>query len=238
LRLREGCTIEICDGAGGVAPAEIAGIDKLGALVRLLSSSVVEPRADWEWTVAVACGSLKGGRADWLVEKVAELGAVALIPLVTERSPFIGSSSSSSRGRGEKESTNTLVGRQARWARVATAAMKQCLRPRNLLILPPSSVEEVCELCASADVALVGVEGARPAREVTATERSTCVSRQGQPRKGVLIIGPEGDFTEEEVKKMTESGVVGVGLGPFRLRTETAAVALLSFASCAFGSSP
>lgn len=49
-------------------------------------------RVSWQWEVACACGSLKGGRSDWLVEKCAELGAATFTPLLTERSPTIGGS--------------------------------------------------------------------------------------------------------------------------------------------------
>lgn len=49
------------------------------------------PLRGWQWEVACACGSLKGGRSDWLVEKAAELGAASLTPLLTQRSPSIGS---------------------------------------------------------------------------------------------------------------------------------------------------
>lgn len=43
-----------------------------------------------KWELAVACGSLQGGRADWLIEKCTELGAWSLRPLLTEHSPGIG----------------------------------------------------------------------------------------------------------------------------------------------------
>uniref|UniRef100_A0A0A9B7H1 16S rRNA (uracil(1498)-N(3))-methyltransferase n=1 Tax=Arundo donax TaxID=35708 RepID=A0A0A9B7H1_ARUDO len=47
-------------------------------------------------------------------------------------------------------------------------------------------------------------------------------------QSGLLIIGPEGDFTEEEVHALESAGAAPVGLGPSRLRVETATISLLS----------
>ena len=52
--------------------------------------------------------------------------------------------------------------------------------------------------------------------------------RDGQPC--FLLVGPEGDFTPSELAALTEAGALPVGLGPHRLRTETAALSLLSAA--------
>ena len=59
-------------------------------LLLLLLFAVQVPWQGCKWGVAVACGSLQGSRADWLVEKCTELGACSLRPIVTERSPGIG----------------------------------------------------------------------------------------------------------------------------------------------------
>jgi 16S rRNA (uracil1498-N3)-methyltransferase len=83
--------------------------------------------------------------------------------------------------------------------------------------------------------AWVGTEGAPPieqrARDLLNSLKDENNSNVvDQPRHGVLIIGPEGDFTAEELELMAAAGVHGVGLGPLRLRTETAAIAMLSYA--------
>jgi 16S rRNA (uracil1498-N3)-methyltransferase len=51
------------------------------------------------------------------------------------------------------------------------------------------------------------------------------------PERLVLIVGPEGGFTDEEVCEATEAGAIAVGLGPNILRIETAALALAAFAA-------
>lgn len=256
--------MELCDGQGGVALAEIAGLGREGVLARTLqeASQVCEPmcqpptparcacfaqgagcmllqrsrtvhvqycsclpahyhqqhagrvafghcahaqkgphwavlqvpRSGWQWEVAAACGSLKGGRADWLVEKCVELGADAFVPLLTQRSPIIGSSSSSGGGDGSgggggggssssssssskkarkgrggcggggKEERGAPegswgedgaagAGREGRWQRLATAALKQSLRAHAMRVRAP------CDVVVSAAAAARGVLG-------------------------------------------------------------------------------
>jgi 16S rRNA (uracil1498-N3)-methyltransferase len=267
--MKEGDILEVCDGRGCTAAAEwLNSQNKTGSLVRITSEITHAPRETWEWTVAVACGSLKGGRGDWLVEKAAELGATTLLPLLTTRSPTIagsdrndssgggkaGKSSKRKNGGGggggendEADSSAAAGGREGRWHRVSLAAMKQCLRSRAMEIKTPCTVDQFCsqylaipdgEGIKQITVAWVGTEGAPPieqrARELlnslNAQNNVDNISTEDTPRQGVLIIGPEGDFTAEELELMAEAGSVGVGLGPLRLRTETAAIAMLSYA--------
>ena len=103
LRLKPGDRLEVCDGAGGLVVAELVGVEGSGrdggvAAVAAVGEVRRVPFAGPKWDVAVACGSLKGGRADWLVEKCSELGASSLVPLLTERSGSVGGSGSSSSG--------------------------------------------------------------------------------------------------------------------------------------------
>ncbi|ACO70233.1 predicted protein [Micromonas commoda] len=174
------------------------------------------PFAGPKWDVAVACGSLKGGRADWLVEKCSELGASSLVPLLTERSGSVGGSS------------------EGRWERVAAAAMKQSLRNHRLVVHPALTTTQLCEMVRRAPVALLCAAGAPPLREVMSMAESRTgdgVEAGYSEGGGVLIVGPEGDFTPEEVETLVAAGARPVGLGPLRLRVETAAVAIISCVS-------
>ena len=69
--------------------------------------------------------------------------------------------------------------------------------------------------------------GAPPLREVLAASVSVGARSEADgPSGGLLVVGPEGDFTDEEVAALVEAGARPVGLGPLRLRVETAAVAI------------
>ncbi len=72
--------------AGRAAKGAPAAPRRAAAQVHSVDSTVHRPWQGPEWTLAVACTTLKGGRTDWLVEKATELGARALLPLVTQRS--------------------------------------------------------------------------------------------------------------------------------------------------------
>lgn len=128
LRLREGDRIELCDGRGWVTTAQIAELgDRAGAVVHALDPGpLLVPRTGWQWEVACACGSLKGGRSDWLVEKCAELGAAAFVPLLTQRSPNIGSADPGGGDGGKAERRGGKSGRRRAGERRTTGACAVC----------------------------------------------------------------------------------------------------------------
>jgi 16S rRNA U1498 N3-methylase RsmE len=110
--------------------------------------------------LVVACGSLKGGRSDWLIEKATELHAYAFTPLLTTNSGSIGSSRNS-KPLSEAGDVQT-AGRLERWQRVATAAMKQSLRV-HAMHLPEHenvwTVDEAAKDIAGGTPALIALQG-------------------------------------------------------------------------------
>ncbi|KAM0926557.1 hypothetical protein ACQ4PT_003590 [Festuca glaucescens] len=77
--------VELFDGAGGLVEGSIQKVDKNGSDVELLENARVIAPQGIQWHVFAAFGTLKGGRADWLIEKCTELGASSVTPLLTER---------------------------------------------------------------------------------------------------------------------------------------------------------
>ena len=75
----------------------------------------------------------------------------------------------------------------------------------------------------------MGVEGAPPISAVLQQETGRLAEME-QPgsKAGLLLVGPEGDFTPEELQGLIDAGARPVGLGPNRLRVETAAMAMLA----------
>ncbi|CAN0880180.1 Ribosomal RNA small subunit methyltransferase E, partial [Linum grandiflorum] len=131
-----------------------------------------------------------------------ELGAHSVTPLLTERSPSISEN------------------RVDRLQRVVLAATKQCQRLHGMILNPPLTIDGLLPLVSQSKLSFLATAEAAPLV-------STITSLRNKP-SGLIIVGPEGDFTEEELNKLIKAGVVSVGLGPLRLRVETATIALLS----------
>ncbi|CAN6450088.1 unnamed protein product [Victoria cruziana] len=107
LRLNVDDRLELFNGAGEVIKGSVVKIDKTGLDVMALDDPEVHVPKGTQWHVYSAFGSLKGSRADWLIEKCTELGASSVTPLLTARSPSI------------------TENRVDRWKRVTLAATKQ-----------------------------------------------------------------------------------------------------------------
>ncbi|KAI5401050.1 hypothetical protein KIW84_065766 [Lathyrus oleraceus] len=88
-----------------------------------------------------------------------------------------------------------------------------------MILKPPVEIGDILHLIAQSELSLVATAEATPVLNALSLGKET---------SGLLIIGPEGDFTEKEVNMMMEAGAKAVSLGPHRLRVETAAIALLS----------
>ncbi|XP_041010669.1 ribosomal RNA small subunit methyltransferase E isoform X1 [Juglans microcarpa x Juglans regia] len=227
LRLSTNDRVELFNGKGGLIGGCIQRIDRCGLDFVALEDPKLVPTPGAYWHVFAAFGTLKGGRADWLVEKCTELGASSVTPLLTERSSSISEN------------------RVDRLQRVVLAATKQCQRLHEMILNPPMKIDGLLPLMgfpvvggivalvipfyqlrvvpiniAQSKVCFVAVAEATPV--------VSALSLSGKECSGLIIVGPEGDFTKKEVEMMLEAGATAVGLGPLRLRVETATMALLS----------
>lgn len=129
--------------------------------VTLTDAPKIIPWEGPEWVVAVGCLTLKGGRTDWLVEKCTELGARAVIPLITQRSQTANKNkfktSVGSKSSGVPDDYNA-----GRLERLAVAATKQSLRVHGLQLHPPTALNDVLPALSSASVSLLATAGAPP----------------------------------------------------------------------------
>jgi 16S rRNA (uracil1498-N3)-methyltransferase len=172
LRLREGDAVELFDGDGGCVAARIVAVDSRGAAaVEACGAAVRVPWTGPRWDVAVACVGLTQ-RADWTVEKCAELGVASLIPLLTERS----AATKQQRAEQTKE--------WQRWERLSLAASKQCLRLHSLKVAPATRLSELLPVVRASQLALVALQGGAPLGDVLTNNRAAAQTG------GLLIIGP------------------------------------------------
>jgi 16S rRNA (uracil1498-N3)-methyltransferase len=145
----------------------------------------------------------KGGRMDLVVEKATEAGATRIVPLLTER--------------GE---VNPRDGKLDRWRRVAEAAARQSLRLRVPEVTEPAAFGEALREAGEAGVLLHNAPEAGDLEEAVAG--GVC-----------LFVGPEGGWADGELEGAREAGLSVAGLGPYRLRSETAGVVAVARALAA-----
>lgn len=145
----------------------------------------------------------KGGRMDLLVEKATEAGATRIVPLITEH--------------GE---VNPREGKRDRWRRVAEAAARQSLRLRVPEVPDPVPFREALREAGGTGVLLHNGPEAGDLEEAVGEGVS-------------LFVGPEGGWGDEELAEAREEGVPVAGLGPYRLRSETAGVVAVARARAA-----
>ncbi len=199
LRLAEGDEVELLDGEGGRYRGRFLTSRKDDGELAILSRAT-EPEPAFALTLALS--PLKGERFDWALEKATELGAAAFLPLLCERTEVRPPS-----GGGKTD----------RWSRVIAAACKQCGRARFPRLLPPLPLKELPAGKWEQVVVLWEKNGADALAGIASGGRS--------PRSCLLVVGPEGGFTEGEGKVLERLGAYRAGLGPRILRAETAAVA-------------
>lgn len=207
LRKVAGDRLTIVDGEGRAFDGEIRAVEKQRTLIKILSrrEAVGEPIARLTLAQAVP----KSNRFDWLVEKGTEIGISEFIPLRCERSETIASAS-----------------KCKRWQRLALAAMKQSCRSVLPAIESEKSFDEICMAAAKYDFAML----AHPDR--TESLQKILIPYRLRPIRGLILIGPEGGFTEAELETACAGGIPFFSLGPRRLRAEsaglTAAIAVFS----------
>ncbi len=163
-------------------------------------------------TVTVAQSILKGKKMDWVLQKVTELGASRIIPITTQRTVI-------------EPRIERAEGRHRRWAEILKEAAQQSERWDIPQLDYPAEAGHVMALAEQFDLAIIAWEG-KARSERTGGVRKILRGRH-LPVKALIMIGPEGGFTADEIETARRHGCVAVGLGPRILRSETACLAAL-----------
>jgi 16S rRNA (uracil1498-N3)-methyltransferase len=164
--------------------------------------------------VTVAQGLPKGDKLEWVLQKGTELGASGFLPFSSTRSVV-------------KIEEKKAEKKQARWAKIAKEAAEQSHRGRIPDVALPMSWQALLAAIPHYDLAVIAYERGGQVLET--------IEQLYWAESILLIIGPEGGFDEQEVEEATAQGAIPITLGPRILRTETAAISLLTCVMFAHG---
>lgn len=196
LRMKIGEQMHLTDGKGHLITAEIADDHKKKCIVKILSSVIRHPSTK---KVTIAISLLKNNsRLEWFLEKATEIGVTEIIPLLctrTERQNF-----------RHDRMKNILVSAMLQSQQCWLPVLHEPVKFENLIL---RQFDNEIKLIAHCD------EG---------NKQSLTHLQISKSPNHLIAIGPEGDFTSEEIQQALSNQLIPVTLGDTRLRTETAGV--------------
>lgn len=208
LRAGVGDKLTLFNGQGGEYEASITHIDKKGVDVELIS--FVSRDVEAPISIHLAQGMARGEKMDMIVQKAVELGVKKITPLMTERCNL-----KLDHEREEK--------RLQHWRSIAISACEQCGRNYLPELMAPISLMEWLKNVKEEQRFILSphVQNKLPAEDPISSI--------------VLLIGPEGGFSEREMDVAKQYCFLPLNLGPRVLRTETATIAALATLQYRYG---
>jgi 16S rRNA (uracil1498-N3)-methyltransferase len=207
-RLRPGDAVYLFNGDGHQYPARVVAVGRRAVTLEVGAGET--PPREVGFRLEVAVPLPKGDRAQFLIEKLTELGATAFVPLQTARSVV-----------------HPRETRLDKLQRHVIEASKQCGRNVLMRVEPLAAWTD---FCSRPDL---------PERRILAHPSESRMADGGWRIEDrgdvVLAVGPEGGFTEEEIEMARSAGWRVVGLGPRILRVETAALFLTCWVQMGHG---
>ena len=211
LRLKAGDNVAVFDGEGNEFAGVIESIEKKRAMIKV--AAVNRGMRD-KISLTIACAVPKGDRMDDVIDQLTQLGVARIIPMWTERVVV-------------KLDEAKKAARFKRWRTIAQSAAEQSQRINLPTIMPVTPMADVVTGSQDYDLKLIP--------HLTGERRPIKDALTGDAKRIIVLIGPEGDFTPEEVQKALDAGFIPVSLGDTVLRVATAAVAVAGFIRLASG---
>jgi len=218
LRMKTGDRATVFDGRGHEATVEITSAARGRVDLRVLHHSK-SPELACELVLGQAIP--KGKNMDLIIEKATELGAAAIVPLLSERTVV-------------RLDAAEALDKKSKWQRVAIEAAKQCGRNWLPEVRTPVTPKQFFDTGEKFDLMLIGSlqPDAQHIKNIMNEQFGEARAHPpASPRRVLVLIGPEGDFTPAEISLAKGAGCRPITLGPIILRTETAAMYCLSVLS-------
>lgn len=198
LRMKEDESLQLTDGKGNLLLAKITDAHKKHCTVQVQSTSY-KPQAVRKITIAISLVK-NANRFEWFLEKATEIGVAEVIPLLCER-------------------TERQHFRYDRMKGILVSAMLQSQQTWLPVLQEPVKFENALRQTSPSDgilklIAHCEETAKNPFSNFQIDQFSNCI----------ILIGPEGDFTNTEIESARQQNYIPVTLGETRLRTETAGV--------------
>ena len=199
LRHRKGDEISVIDGRGTLMTCRLLDDNPSGASAQILRQEKSWGGHPYNLTLAV-CPTKNSDRYEWMVQKATEMGVDTIVPVIGEHS-------------------ERKVFKTDRLCKILISAAKQSLKAKVPTIAESVSVKDFIESQKDSDsLKMIACcfdtpDGRHSVREVLESSSAKNI---------VVLVGPEGDFSESEALEAVRAGFVPVQMGQSRLRTETA----------------
>lgn len=210
-RIKPGEQVWVFDEDGKQHKACVETVERDRTSLLILAS---EKRQEHKVRITLAQVALKTKKMDLVIQKATELGAHAIIPIISDRSVV--------------KIDNREGKKMERWRRIVIEAAKQCGRSSLPEIHPPKRLSVFITGRNESKKLFLNERGGKSLREIL---MYPLVEKKNVPGSIILLVGPEGGWTEREEQDIMDNYYEAVSLGSFTLRSETAAIVSLAMVS-------
>ena len=216
LRLSIGDRLVVFNNTGNEYAAHLVDVNKRTAMVEIKTCDLVDCESPLQ--ITLAHGLARGEKMDLIIQKAVELGVSHFVPLLTQYTNV-------------KLSGDRLTKRHEHWQQVIISASEQCGRNRLMSIVQPMPFLAFITKIKAHDITDNTVNLLLdPAGQIRLSDLNSPTTKQVN-----LLVGPEGGFSTDEINHAKQASFQGIQLGPRILRTETAALAVVSILQTQWG---
>ncbi|MSU33573.1 MAG: 16S rRNA (uracil(1498)-N(3))-methyltransferase [Pedosphaera sp.] len=214
LRVNPGESIEILDGAGALLQCIVSRVTKSAVSARILRRQQLPASTT---AISLLQALVKSKAWDTILQKATELGTHQIVPLATARSVRV---------LAPADTASKMSG----WRTTTIEAAKQCGTPWlpaiEMAVTPEEWLQKNSTHGRPELVLLCSLES--NARHIGTAFTDFLRQHQRQPKTIAIAIGPEGDFSPEELQQFRSAGAIPITLGKLVLRADTAAIAAIA----------
>jgi 16S rRNA (uracil1498-N3)-methyltransferase len=217
MRMKPGDPILVCDEAGQTFLCDIQELQESNVLCRI--KETIKETSELPIKVTLAQGLPKGDKLDLVIQKGTELGAFGFLPFESERAIV-------------KWESSKIQKKLERLRKISKEAAEQSHRNTIPLIHEPLRLNALIEFSQTFTYKMVAYEEEAKLGEAKRFAQLLSTIKEGDSL--LVVLGPEGGLTADEVDTLQQAGFILAGLGPRILRTETAPLYVLSAVSYQF----